>query len=303
MLVIRLGGGRSGDQFMLAPETTTVGRAPNADVFLDDVTVSRDHAVLERRPDGHLPERPGEPERHLREPPASRIDAPDRRRRAADRQVPADLHRALSHVRRAHIPSLKRQLTIGAVCKLLGEEFDDISISKIRFLEDQRLVSPRRTPGGYRLYTADDVERLRADAADAARRVPAAGRDPATSSPRAPHGRPAAAGRGWSGPTPGCRLEELVAETDAEPRFVRELEEFQLLDGAPRRLHPHRRRDRDALPAAGPLRRGGAPPEGVPVGRRPRGRPAGADPGSVAALVEPGAPRGRAARSSRRWPS
>jgi hypothetical protein len=52
MLVIRLGGGRSGDQYMLAPETTTVGRAPNADVFLDDVTVSRDHAVLERRPDG-----------------------------------------------------------------------------------------------------------------------------------------------------------------------------------------------------------------------------------------------------------
>jgi hypothetical protein len=52
MLVIRLGGGRSGDQFMLGPETTSVGRAPNADVFLDDVTVSRDHAVLERRPDG-----------------------------------------------------------------------------------------------------------------------------------------------------------------------------------------------------------------------------------------------------------
>jgi FHA domain-containing protein/zinc ribbon protein len=52
MLVIRLGAGRSGDQFMLGPETTSVGRAPNADVFLDDVTVSRDHAVLERRPDG-----------------------------------------------------------------------------------------------------------------------------------------------------------------------------------------------------------------------------------------------------------
>ena len=52
MLVIRLGGGRSGDQFMLGPENTSVGRAPTSDVFLDDVTVSREHAVLERKPDG-----------------------------------------------------------------------------------------------------------------------------------------------------------------------------------------------------------------------------------------------------------
>jgi DNA-binding transcriptional MerR regulator len=44
-------------------------------------------------------------------------------------------------------------LTIGAVCKVLGEEFDDISISKIRFLEDQKLIAPARTPGGYRLYS------------------------------------------------------------------------------------------------------------------------------------------------------
>jgi DNA-binding transcriptional MerR regulator len=53
-------------------------------------------------------------------------------------------------------------LTIGAVCRMLGEEFDDISISKIRFLEDQKLISPRRTQGGYRLFSTDDVERLRA---------------------------------------------------------------------------------------------------------------------------------------------
>ena len=52
-------------------------------------------------------------------------------------------------------------LTIGAVCKVLGEEFDDISISKIRFLEDQKLIAPARTPGGYRLYSNEDVERLR----------------------------------------------------------------------------------------------------------------------------------------------
>jgi DNA-binding transcriptional MerR regulator len=54
-----------------------------------------------------------------------------------------------------------RPLTIGAVCTLLREEFPDISISKIRYLEDQGLLAPRRTPGRYRLYGDEDVERLR----------------------------------------------------------------------------------------------------------------------------------------------
>ena len=57
--------------------------------------------------------------------------------------------------------STRKALTIGAVAKILGREFDDISISKIRYLEDQKLLSPRRTPGGYRLYSQADVERLR----------------------------------------------------------------------------------------------------------------------------------------------
>ena len=52
-------------------------------------------------------------------------------------------------------------MTIGAVCKNLALEFPDISISKIRYLEDQKLLAPRRTPGGYRLYSASDVARLR----------------------------------------------------------------------------------------------------------------------------------------------
>jgi DNA-binding transcriptional MerR regulator len=59
-------------------------------------------------------------------------------------------------------PSDRKALTIGAVAKILGREFEDISISKIRYLEDQKLLSPRRTPGGYRLYSQADVERLRA---------------------------------------------------------------------------------------------------------------------------------------------
>ena len=55
MLVIRIGGGRAGEQFRIASERMAIGRAPNADMFLDDITVSREHAVLERRADGlHL---------------------------------------------------------------------------------------------------------------------------------------------------------------------------------------------------------------------------------------------------------
>jgi DNA-binding transcriptional MerR regulator len=51
-------------------------------------------------------------------------------------------------------------LTIGTVCDRLKAEFADISISKIRYLEDQGLLTPRRTRGGYRLFGEDDVERL-----------------------------------------------------------------------------------------------------------------------------------------------
>jgi pSer/pThr/pTyr-binding forkhead associated (FHA) protein len=48
-LVIRSGGGRSGESFPLEGERLTIGRRPDSDIFLDDVTVSRDHALLVRR--------------------------------------------------------------------------------------------------------------------------------------------------------------------------------------------------------------------------------------------------------------
>jgi DNA-binding transcriptional MerR regulator len=54
----------------------------------------------------------------------------------------------------------RRLHTIGAVCARLQAEFSDISISKIRYLEDQGLLTPKRTRGGYRLFSEDDVERL-----------------------------------------------------------------------------------------------------------------------------------------------
>ena len=58
------------------------------------------------------------------------------------------------------VSTRERLLTIGSVCQSLAAEFPDISISKIRYLEDQGLLTPKRTRGGYRLFGEDDVERL-----------------------------------------------------------------------------------------------------------------------------------------------
>jgi pSer/pThr/pTyr-binding forkhead associated (FHA) protein len=51
-LVVRSGGGRVGQSFPLTGEKMTIGRSPETDVFLDDVTVSREHATLVRRGGG-----------------------------------------------------------------------------------------------------------------------------------------------------------------------------------------------------------------------------------------------------------
>ena len=51
-LVIRAGGGRVGESFALSGDRLSIGRRPDADIFLDDVTVSRDHALLVHRADG-----------------------------------------------------------------------------------------------------------------------------------------------------------------------------------------------------------------------------------------------------------
>ena len=51
-LAIRSGGGRAGEVFAVSGDRMTIGRSPDAEVFLDDVTVSRNHALLVRRRDG-----------------------------------------------------------------------------------------------------------------------------------------------------------------------------------------------------------------------------------------------------------
>jgi DNA-binding transcriptional MerR regulator len=53
-----------------------------------------------------------------------------------------------------------RSMSIGAVLNLLRDEFPEVTISKIRFLESEGLVEPRRTPSGYRKFSQEDVERL-----------------------------------------------------------------------------------------------------------------------------------------------
>src|SRR5688572_21829379 len=51
-------------------------------------------------------------------------------------------------------------MSIGAVLNVLREEFPEVTISKIRFLESEGLIEPQRTPSGYRKFGAGDVERL-----------------------------------------------------------------------------------------------------------------------------------------------
>jgi len=57
--------------------------------------------------------------------------------------------------------SSRVRLSIGQVLEQLQSEFPSLTISKVRFLEDQGLVTPRRTPSGYRQFSTEDVERLR----------------------------------------------------------------------------------------------------------------------------------------------
>lgn len=55
----------------------------------------------------------------------------------------------------------RQSMAIGAVLAALREDFPDVTISKIRFLEAEGLVTPARTGSGYRTYSPDDVDRLR----------------------------------------------------------------------------------------------------------------------------------------------
>ncbi len=143
-----------------------------------------------------------------------------------------------------------RPLTIGQVSKLLVGEFPDISISKIRYLEEQKLLQPRRTTGGYRLFSSEDVDRLRTILRlqrdeflplRVIRQELAAGRG--QDAPRVVHGeaegdlpaespgpRAIALRPGGSG-APIHTVEQLCEDTRATPELVKELRDYGVIEG------------------------------------------------------------------------
>jgi DNA-binding transcriptional MerR regulator len=140
-------------------------------------------------------------------------------------------------------PRKEKALTIGAVAKQLEREFPDISISKIRYLEDQKLLSPRRTPGGYRLYAPGDVDRLRTILRlqrdeflplRVIRQELASGRaDTEVATPDAPPESRGQARRSFALRGPGSlyRLAEVLEETGADQSLVKELEDYGVIKG------------------------------------------------------------------------
>jgi DNA-binding transcriptional MerR regulator len=160
----------------------------------------------------------------------------------------------------------RKALTIGAVCKILRQEFDDISISKIRYLEDQKLLSPRRTRGGYRLYSQADVDQLRAILRmqrdeflplKVIRQELAAGKiggNRRTQSQGATQRRALA----LEEPSGTIGQDELIEQTGATIELLRELEEYGILE--PRREggnHYFDETDVEIVRAAGELARFG----------------------------------------------
>jgi DNA-binding transcriptional MerR regulator len=135
-----------------------------------------------------------------------------------------------------------KAMTIGAVCKALRQEFPDVSISKIRYLEDQKLLSPRRTPGGYRLYSPGDVSRLRTILRlqrdeflplRVIRQELASGRGevPTAAAPVRADGRGVRRAMDVRERGALYSLDDVLEDTHADPALVRELEEFGVIRG------------------------------------------------------------------------
>jgi DNA-binding transcriptional MerR regulator len=167
-------------------------------------------------------------------------------------------------------PRKEKALTIGAVCKQLEREFPDISISKIRYLEDQKLLAPQRTPGGYRLYAPADVDRLRTILRlqrdeflplRVIRQELAAGRaDSEVAKPDSPSESRGAARRTFALRGPGSlyRLSEVLDETGADSALVKELEDYGVIKGEKRDNETfYDDTEREIIRAVGELKRFG----------------------------------------------
>jgi DNA-binding transcriptional MerR regulator len=138
-----------------------------------------------------------------------------------------------------------KTMTIGAVCKGLKPEFPEISISKIRYLEDQKLLQPKRTAGGYRLYSQQDLTRLRTILRlqrdeflplRVIRQELARGRTEADLPTAAREGTSVrrVASMGVKKRDATFSLEDVVEETGADPKLVAELEDYGVIKGEKR---------------------------------------------------------------------
>jgi DNA-binding transcriptional MerR regulator len=162
-----------------------------------------------------------------------------------------------------------RALTIGAVCNRLKDEFPDISISKIRYLEDQGLLAPRRTQGGYRLFAEEDVERLETILRlqrDEFLPLRVIRQELASGAPRA---RERARSGGLRTPEDEVDFGTLCERAGADGSFVRELEEYGLVE--PHTVGGQKRfpeRDVDVVAACARLARYGVAPRNLATFRR-----------------------------------
>jgi DNA-binding transcriptional MerR regulator len=180
-------------------------------------------------------------------------------------------------------PAREKRHTIGAVCDRLKAEFPDISISKIRYLEDQGLLAPQRTQGGYRLFSEEDVERLET--------ILRLQRD--VFLPLRVIREELAAGAGRERKRRRAGIAEAEAELDRgelceragiAPDLARELESFGLIEGRAEggeRLYPES--DADIAAACGNLSRYGIAPRHLRAFRTAADREAGL----LEALVAP----------------
>jgi DNA-binding transcriptional MerR regulator len=158
-----------------------------------------------------------------------------------------------------------RPLTIGAVCRRLKTDYPDISISKIRYLEDQGLLTLRRTEGGYRLFTEEDVARLEMILRlQRDEFLPLRVIRQELASPMRASDRKRLARGGLRAPQDEVDFDALCARSGATREFVRDLEDYGILeprteDGT--RLYPER--DVDVVEACLRLSRYGVEPRNL----------------------------------------
>ena len=163
LLVVKRGP-NAGARFLLEPRTTRIGRHPDSDIFLDDVTV-RGATPSSSRDGGRHGQR-----RRARSTAPTSIGSGSRRptcTAATSCRSASSGWCSCTTMKEARSGHAEGRRSSAAVpldrrrSSLLREEFPDVTISKIRFLESQGLVDPERTPSGYRKFYDHDVERLR----------------------------------------------------------------------------------------------------------------------------------------------